>query len=99
MNEETREKIYTVITVVVVLLVLAVGVVKIVPRYNQYKSLKKQVADRDALIAEKERKVDELGDMQRRFKTDREFVESIARQDRRVYPGELVFVFDDDKAK
>ena len=39
------------------------------------------------------RKTAELVEKQRRFQTDREFVESIARQNHRVYPGELVFLF------
>ena len=30
-----------------------------------------------------------------RFRTDSEFVENIARQNRRVFPGELVFKFED----
>ena len=35
-----------------------------------------------------------LKDKQQRFKTDPEFVERVARMNRRVRPGELVFVFD-----
>ena len=33
---------------------------------------------------------------QRRFKTDADFVERIARQNHRVFPGDLVFIFDKD---
>jgi hypothetical protein len=37
-----------------------------------------------------------LVENQRRFRTDADFVESIARQNRRVFPGELVFVFGNE---
>jgi len=94
MKEEVKDKVYTAFTVAVVLLILVGGLVKASPRYSQYRSLKRQVADREAKIADRERRIAELNEMQRRFQSDREFVESIARQNRRVYPGELVFVFD-----
>ena len=51
-------------------------------------------AERDR-IDEKRAAIQEIKDKQNRFNTDREFVESLARQNRRVFPGELVFVFDD----
>ena len=61
--------------------------------------------DTDRLAEEKariQRRIDEkraeiaaIKAKQRRFNTDREFVETLARQNRRVYPGELVFVFED----
>ena len=43
----------------------------------------------------KYRQAQDFREKQRRFNTDREFVESLARQNRRVYPGELVFIFDE----
>lgn len=46
-------------------------------------------------IEDKQREIALIKAKQRRFNTDREFVESLARQNRRVFPGELVFVFDD----
>ncbi len=55
-------------------------------------------AERDRIrrrIDEKRAAIQEIKDKQNRFNTDREFVESLARQNRRVFPGELVFVFDD----
>lgn len=55
-------------------------------------------AERDRIrkcIEEKRAAIQEIKDKQNRFNTDREFVESLARQNRRVFPGELVFVFDD----
>ena len=38
-----------------------------------------------------------LLDNQRRFRTDPDFVEHIARQNHRVFPGELVFMFNEGK--
>ena len=46
-------------------------------------------------IEEKQAEIAAIREKQRRFNTDREFVEALARQNRRVYPGELVFIFDD----
>ena len=46
-------------------------------------------------IDEKRAEIAEIKTKQNRFNTDREFVETLARQNRRVFPGELVFVFDD----
>ena len=44
-------------------------------------------------IEQKRRDIAALIENQRRFRTDPDFVEHIARQNRRVFPGELVFVF------
>jgi cell division protein FtsB len=58
-------------------------------------SLKERNAELARQIDEKRREIADLLDRQRRFKTDRDFVETIARRNKRVYPGELVFVFED----
>ena len=42
----------------------------------------------------KKKEIAEVKDRQLRFRTDREFVEVLARENRRAFPGELVFVFD-----
>ena len=47
-------------------------------------------------IDRKKREIAELVENQRRFKTDADFVEKIARQNHRVLPGELVFIFEKD---
>lgn len=93
MNEEAKDKIYTAITAAIILLVIACGLVKAAPRYRQYCALKESVGETERRIAEVKRRSDELADKQKRFETDREFVESIARQNHRVHPGEFVFVF------
>lgn len=71
------------------------GVVIILPKYRQARDLtteKNRILKR---IEEKRAEIQEIKSKQGRFNTDREFVEALARQNRRVFPGELVFVFDD----
>ena len=46
-------------------------------------------------IEEKKREIAKLIENQNRFRSDRDFVEQIARRNGRVFPGELVFVFED----
>jgi hypothetical protein len=43
----------------------------------------------------KKKEIAAVKDKQIRFKTDREFVEGLARENRRAFPGEIVFTFDD----
>lgn len=75
--------------------VIVACVVLSYPRYRQAQGL---AAERDQIlqrIEEKKAEIAAIRDKQRRFTTDREFVESLARENRCVFPNELVFVFDD----
>jgi len=65
------------------------------PRYCHAAGLMEEKARILHRIEEKRREISEIKTKQQRFNTDREFVEKLARQNRRVFPGELVFVFDD----
>lgn len=98
MREETKEKLYSGIVLALVLAALTTGLVQVAPVFRRYCELKRQVRDREERKAETERRIAEIGEKRRRFATDREFVESIARQNRRVYPGEIVFVFEDGES-
>lgn len=71
------------------------GVVISLPKYRQTQNLAAKKAKIAKQIEEKRAEIQEIKAKQNRFNTDREFVESLARQNRRVFPGELVFVFDD----
>ena len=73
--------------------IVATGVVITFPKYRQMQGLERKRAHLERRIAETQREIVVLKDKQRRFNTDREFVESLARESRRVYPGEIVFVF------
>lgn len=66
------------------------------PKYQRGTELKKRAAELDEVIEKKKREIAELKDFQQRFRSDPDFVEKIARQNHRVYPGELVFVFVDE---
>ena len=75
--------------------IVAAGVVASYPRYMRMKGLSQEKARYLQLIEEKKAEIAELKEQQRRFYADRGFVEKLARRNRRVYPGELVFIFDD----
>ena len=75
--------------------VLIGGLCFLWPTYKRGRSLRLREAEIDQRLAEKREQIRELSENQRRFRTDRDFVELIARQNRRVFPGELVFVFKD----
>ena len=75
--------------------IVAVGIVASYPRYMRMKGLAQEKARYLQLIEEKRAEIAELKEQQRRFSSDRGFVEKLARRNRRVYPGELVFIFDD----
>lgn len=75
--------------------VVVFGFVFLFPTYQRRCSLRNQEAELDRRLAEKRAEISKLSEYQRRFKNDRDFVELIARQNRRVFPGELVFVFEE----
>ena len=76
------------------LCIVVMGVVLAYPKYRQVKDLNEQHDRILREIAKKRAEIEEIRDRQRRFNTDREFVAELARRDRRVFPGEMVFVFD-----
>lgn len=78
------------------LLIIIGGVVMMYPNYRQSESLKRKNAELQECIDRKKREISKLVENQRCFRTDSDFVEMIARQNHRVFPGELVFVFDKD---
>ena len=85
------------ITIIVVM--AAAGLFIVPPKIAQMQRLEHQ---RDELIRKIDHKHSEiklLKEKQQRFKADPEFVEFIARQNKRVRPGELVFVFDSEEVR
>ena len=91
------EKLTRIFTVLIVLVVLVGGLASAWPAYLRGRSLKVRDAQLAAEIEEKKAQIEAIREKQRRFNTDREFVESLARQNRRVFPGELVFIFEGEK--
>ena len=64
-----------------------------VPKYRQATGLEQTKAELQRRIDLKNDEIAAIREKQNRFRTDREFVESIARENRCVFPGELVFEF------
>ena len=95
MQDCIKEKIARAFAVAILLAVFVAGLVFVRPDYLRSQSLTERNAELARQIDEKRREMADLLDRQRRFKTDRDFVETIARRNKRVYPGELVFVFED----
>ena len=96
MSENLRDKFVRYLTYVMLVLILVGGIVMIYPDYCRSESLKRENAELQEEINRRKRAIGRLVENQRRFKTDADFVEKIARQNHRVFPGELVFIFDKD---
>lgn len=99
MKENTKDKIYTFFTVFVIAIILVVGIINWWPVLKRQSSLKERKAALEAEIEEVRKENLEKSESIKRFKTKKEQVEAVARQDHRVYPGEVVFVFPDKDKK
>lgn len=95
MNEGFKERFARLLTTVLVVLIAGGGFLAIWPVYQRSQSLRRQDAELTVQIEEKKREIARLIEYQRRFRTDSDFVETIARKNNRVFPGELVFLFED----
>lgn len=94
MREESIEKLFRLCAILIVMTILAGGLVTAWPAYLRRRMLHTREAELERCIEEKKREIAVLVESQRRFKTDPDFVETIARQNHRVFPGELVFIFE-----
>ena len=74
--------------------IVATGLMITLPKYRQAIGLEQARAELDRRIELKNMEIAAVREKQNSFRTDREFVEGLARENRRVFPGELVFVFD-----
>ena len=96
MSESLKDKAIKYLTYFVLILIVVVGGAMMYPDYRRSESLKRQNADLQAQIDSRKKEIARLMENQRRFRTDADFVEKIARQNHRVFPGELVFIFKND---
>ncbi len=96
MKEGFKERVFKTFTVVLVLIILIGGLVVAWPDYLRGCAIKQKDLELSARIEEKKAEIQSLKEKQSRFRTDRDFVEAIARQNNRVFPGELVFIFEED---
>lgn len=94
MREGLRETFIRYLTGFALVLIVIGGLVMMYPNYRRSESLKRQNAELQARIELKKAEIAKLVENQRRFRTDADFVEAIARQNNRVFPGEYVFIFD-----
>ena len=93
MSESLKDKSIKYLTYFVLLLIVVVGIAMMYPDYRRSESLKRENAELQEQIKNRKKEIERLIENQRRFRTDADFVEKIARQNRRVFPGELVFIF------
>ena len=92
-----------IITIVAVAILLVMAVCAF--RFNepQYKAYREAMDHRARLQSENAARNEELSELRRdqeRFVTDEEFVIRIARENRKLFPGEILFTFptpDDNK--
>lgn len=83
------------VTIVILVVIVFGGMILAYPAWRQGRDLKRRDAELAARIDQKKAEIVQLMECQRRFRTDPGFVEAIARRNRRVFPGEYVFIFDD----
>ena len=88
------DKALRIAALLAVLGVVACGVIAVQPKLKSVRALEKQRQQVLADIEAKNREIAQLRENQRRFREDPDFVEAIARQNHRVFPGEVVFVFE-----
>ena len=82
------------ITAGIVLLVVVTAKV-FLPKYHQMCGLDHKCHSLRGRVEAKQREIHQIRENQGRLLSDPEFVARIAHQNRRVFPNELVFVFDD----
>ncbi len=95
MTSGFKDKVARVLTLVLLVVIGAGGALSLWPTYLRGQSLKRRDAELTRQIEDKKREIAELIEYQRRFRSDSDFVEQIARKNNRVFPGELVFLFED----
>lgn len=88
------EKLFHGLFVMAFCLIVALGFAVTLPKCRQLAGLKQERQRLHERIAARNAEIAAVREKQNRFRSDREFVESLARENRRVFPGELVFLFD-----
>jgi len=88
------DKLFRGLFVAVFTAIVVTGLVITLPKYRQAEGLSRACDELQHRIDLKKKEIASVKDKQRRFRTDREFVEGLARENRRAFPGEIVFTFD-----
>ncbi len=71
------------------------GLYLLSPKWQRHRNLVAQRSQREERNINQEKKLKELRRKRARFQEDPELVEQIARENRLIRPGEIVFIFDD----
>ena len=88
------DKLFHGLFIAVFAAIVATGLVITLPKYRQANGLERTRDSLQSRIDQKKAGIAAYKEKQARFNTDREFVESLARENRRAFPGEIVFTFD-----
>ncbi len=75
-------------------IIVIAGVAMVQPRFRNYRMLANRRAALESENLAMQQQLAALERQQARFRDDPEFVEHVARQNRRARPGEIVFIFD-----
>ena len=94
MGTSASSKIITVLVFFLIAAVVGVSFSIDAPLIERYQRSKEKRAELQNQNNQLKEKLAELRSNQERFRTDPEFVERLARKNRRLRPGEVVFVFD-----
>jgi hypothetical protein len=97
MTEGWKDRFVKVFALSLIVVVFIGGLLVAWPAFRRGRSLRLQDAELAERMEMKRAEIAKLIENQNRFKTDPDFVEHISRQNRRVFPGELLFIFEDKK--
>ncbi len=86
--------VVNIVYVAVLGIIVVTGMAMLVPRYQNYRLLSGRRAELEQVNLTQQQVLAETVRMQTRFQDDPEFVARIARQNRRVRPGETTFIFE-----
>lgn len=95
MRENLTRRFLSLLTFVLVVGIVGGGGVPAYRSWRRRDLLREREAELRRQIELKNREIAQLSENQRRFQSDNDFVEAIARRHQRVFPGELVFIFED----
>lgn len=84
------------VAIVAAAVLLVVGLTTVfIPKYRQMRGLEARCRVLRGQVDAKQRDIHRIKVNQSRLLTDPEFVARVAHQNRRMFPNEIVFVFDD----
>ena len=94
MKDGLKDRILNYLTWGALAVIFIGGLLLAYPDFCRSKSLMRTNAELQEQIDRKKQEIADLVENQRRFRTDADFVEMLSRQNHRVFPGELIFIFN-----